>query len=135
MTNSLSIKMQNGKRHKMIVTREEVAVNCGRCKLLMGPTRGGVVNTSRMLKTFDNILLKRGVVATVDTSKTFKPVVYCLKDKQQHSTPFFTQKSNVYKYIQIYLQTTNTGHFAYFTQQDIKDHKFQTTNLQITSRK
>ena len=26
MTNSLSIKMQNGKRHKMIVTREEVAV-------------------------------------------------------------------------------------------------------------
>ena len=101
----------------------------------MGPTRGGVVNTSRMLKTFDNILLKRGVVATVDTSKTFKPVVYCLKDKQQHSTPFFTQKSNVYKYIQIYLQTTNRGHFAYFTQQDIKDHKFQTTNLQITSWK
>ena len=101
----------------------------------MGPTRGGVVNTSRMLKTFDNILLKRGVVATVSASKTFKPVVYCLKHKQQHYTPFFTHKSNTYKYIPIYLQTTNSGHFAYFTQQNIKGHKLQMANLQITSGK
>ena len=65
----------------------------------MGQTRGGVVNTSRMLKTFDNILLKRGVVATVSASKTFKPVVYCIIDKQQQSMPFCTQKTNIYEYI------------------------------------
>ena len=52
-----------------------------------------------MFKTFDNILLKRGVVATVSASKTLEPVVYCIIDKQQQSMPFCTQKTNIYEYI------------------------------------